>query len=32
MTSLLGIGAELAAPANCTDGDRVIIALACRYA
>ncbi|VXC35560.1 hypothetical protein PSEUDO8O_31027 [Pseudomonas sp. 8O] len=32
MTSLLGIGAELAAPANRTDGDRVIIALACRYA
>jgi type IV secretion system protein TrbI len=26
MTSLLGIGAELAAPANRTDGDRVIIA------
>ena len=26
MTSLLGIGAELAAPANRTDGDRIIIA------
>jgi type IV secretion system protein VirB10 len=26
MTSLLGIGAELAAPASRTDGDRVIIA------
>lgn len=26
MTSLLGVGAELAAPANRTDGDRIIIA------
>ena len=26
MTSLLGIGAELAAPASRTDGDRIIIA------